>query len=199
VKSDKFKFDSKLCNECNSSLTQPHDKAWEKLSAYLQKNFPRISQVRRIDLSRVFPGATARSLLDVHLFFLKIFGCIIAEHNVPIDIAPFANALQNGTPHPNVYLAFDSSVGVTRHKFAGITPIQAVNKNGVPVFASWFYIVGNVAVDVIYSTEPQFMQVIRDFWHPQTSTKTLRLSNFKHDLAFHRNVQRDIGDSRMIS
>ncbi len=189
VKSDKFKFESKLCNACNSSLTQPHDKAWEKLSAYLQGNFPRISRVRRIDLSRVFPGATRRSLLNVHLFFLKLFGCIIAEHDVPIDLAPFANALRNGTAHPNVHLAFGPRMGLTRHKFACMTPIQALNKDGVPVFASWLYIVGEVAVDVIYSTESQFMQVIRDSWHPNTASKTLRLSNFKHDLAFHRSVR----------
>jgi hypothetical protein len=186
VKSDKFKFESKLCNDCNSSLTQPHDKAWETLSAYLQNNFPRISRVHRIDLPRVFPGATSRSLLNVHLFFLKIFGCIIAEHHVPIDLAPFANALRSGTAHPNVCLAFGPRMGLTQHKFAGMTPIKAVNQGGIPVFASWFYIFGDVAVDVIYSTEIQFMQVIRDFWHPSTASKTLRLSNFKHDLAFHR-------------
>ena len=42
---------------------------------------------------------------NVHLFFLKLFGCMICEakangHEVPIDIAPFSNAIMSGQPHP---------------------------------------------------------------------------------------------------
>jgi hypothetical protein len=42
---------------------------------------------------------------NVHLFFLKLFGCMICEakangHEVPIDIAPFSNAIMSGQPIP---------------------------------------------------------------------------------------------------
>lgn len=184
-KSDRFKSNAKICSRCNGSLTQPYDKAWEKLSSYLLGNFSQIAKNGRINLSKVFPGATGQALLNVHLYFVKLFGCLIVEHDVPIDIAPFAHAIKERTAHKNVFLAFGPRLGVMSHRFAGITPINAVNKNGVPVFACWFYIVGAMAVDVIYSAEMEYMRAVRTFWHPDNATKMLRLSHFKHNLQLH--------------
>jgi hypothetical protein len=49
-------------------------------------------------------------MTNVHLFFLKLFGCIISEalangHEVPIDIKSFSKAIMAGRPHPEVHLA----------------------------------------------------------------------------------------------
>lgn len=188
VKSDRFKSKAKICNTCNSSVTQPYDLAWEKLSSYLRGNFLRIAKSEKIDLSKVFPGATNRALLNIHLYFVKLFGCLVVEHAIPIDITPFAHAVKTRTAHKNIYLAFGPRLGVVKHKFAGITPINAVSKDGVPVFASWFYTVGDLAVDVIYSAEPEYLCVVRNFWHPAQTGKTLRLSRFKHNLSPQRNI-----------
>lgn len=183
IKSDRFKSKAKICNKCNSSITQPYDKAWEKLSTYLRGNFCQISKTGKINLSKVFPGATKQAMLNVHLYFVKLFGCFIVEHDVPIEITPFANAIKTRLPHMDVYLAFGPRLGSVKNKFAGVTPIDAVNKDGRVVFASWFYIVGDIAVDVIYSAENEYMQVIRNFWHPCQAGKILRLSHFKHNFS----------------
>lgn len=119
--------------------------------------------------------------MNVHLYFVKLFGCLVAEHNVPIDIAPFANSINTRTAHKNIYLAFGPRLGTMKHKFAGVTPIDAINKNGVTVFASWFYIVGDIAVDIIYSDEAEYMRVIQTYWHPNNAGKILRLSKFKNN------------------
>lgn len=187
-RSDRFKSKAKICNTCNSSVTQPYDQAWEKLSYYLRRNFSRIAKGEKIDLSKVFPGTTGQALLNVHLYFVKLFGCLIVEHAVPIDIAPFANAVKTRTAHKNIYLAFGPRLDVVKHKFAGVTPINAVNKDGVPVFASWFYNIGDLAVDVIYSAEVDYMRVIRNYWHPGQTGKILRLSHFKHNFSLQRNA-----------
>lgn len=183
IKSDRFKSKAKICTRCNSSVTQPYDKAWEKLSSYLRGNFPQISARGKIDLSKVFPGATRQALLNVHLYFVKLFGCLIEEHNIPIDITPFAYAIKTRTAHKSIYLAFGPRLGTVKHKFAGVTPIDAVNKAGVTVFASWFYIVGDIAVDIIYSDDAEYMRVIRNYWHPNNAGKILRLSQFKHNFS----------------
>jgi hypothetical protein len=57
--------------------------------------------------NRIFPQSTRREMKNVHLFFLKLFGCMICEakangHEVPIDIAPFSNAIMSGQPHPDI-------------------------------------------------------------------------------------------------
>lgn len=146
LKSDRFKSKAKICNTCNSATTQPYDEAWRQFSTYLRANFSQLRKSGRIDLSKVFPGSTRKSLLYVHLYFVKLFGCLIVEHQVPIDISPFATALKTATPHKDIYLAFGPNQYPPKHKFAGLTPVEAVNKNGAAVFATWFYILGDVSL-----------------------------------------------------
>ena len=180
-RSDRFKSKAKICKTCNSATTQPYDEAWERLSAYLRENISQLRRNDRIDLSRVFPGATRKSLLHVHLYFVKLFGCLIVEHCIPIGISPFAIALRTGTPHKNIYLAFGPQLEHPKRKFAGLTPVDAVDRDGVSVFATWCYILGDIVVDVIYSAEKQYMQVVRNYWHPSQPSKMIRLSHFKHN------------------
>ncbi len=93
-----------LCDRCNNVRTQPYDRAWETLSTYLRSR-PQIRSGDRINLGKVFPGAVHRSMLHVHLFFVKLFGCLATETALPIDISSFSNAILNNTAHPKVYLA----------------------------------------------------------------------------------------------
>ncbi len=85
-KGQRLKSKAVICNSCNSNLTQPYDKAWEKLSAYLRTNWTALNKTKKLDLSKVFPGSSKKSLLDMHLYFVKLFGCRIIENNIPIDI-----------------------------------------------------------------------------------------------------------------
>jgi len=73
IKASRLKSGGRICNKCNSSLTQPYDKAWERLSQYLQANWQKLQKAQQINLTKVFPGAVRRSLLGIHLFFVKIF------------------------------------------------------------------------------------------------------------------------------
>jgi hypothetical protein len=48
-------------------------------------------------------------MTNVHLYFLKLFGCMLCEADangkkLPIDIAPFSMAIMSGRPHREVYL-----------------------------------------------------------------------------------------------
>jgi hypothetical protein len=43
-------------------------------------------------------------MINVQLYFLKLFGCMLCEakangHDVPTDVAPFSEALMTGRPH----------------------------------------------------------------------------------------------------
>lgn len=185
IKAERLKSTAKICNNCNNAITQPYDKAWEKLSTYLRENFPRISTTKKIDMTKVFPGASGQSLLNVQLYFVKLFGGLIVEHNVPIDIKSFAYAIQTQTAHKNIYLGFGPRLDVVKHKFVGVTPINAVNNDRETVFASWFYVVGDIAVDVIYSAQNEYMHVVRNSWHPSQSGKILRFTASAHQSKRH--------------
>ena len=179
IKSKRLQFEAKICNDCNSRRTQPHDIAWEGLSHYLGTNIISIARNRRFDLSRVFPGGTKKSAIEVQLYFAKIFGCLIVEHNIPIDLRTFSTAIITESAHPHLYLSFILRPEAANRKDAAITPIQAVMRNDVPVFASWYYRLGGLIVDVVYSIDSEFMNIVKNYFHPHISKKLVRLGSFK--------------------
>ena len=56
--------------------------------------------------NRIFGADRVREMLNVHLYFVKLFGCHIAGNNIPIDITGFSDAIMHGKLHPRVYLKF---------------------------------------------------------------------------------------------
>lgn len=173
IKASRLKSGGRICDKCNNSLTQPYDKAWKTLSQYLQANWHQLQKAQQINLTKVFPGSIRSSLLGVHLYFVKIFGCAIAEHNVPIDLNGFSNALLKNEPHPYVFIAFiQTPGGDQKKKLAAVTPIQAMNDGGRCFYGDWMYIVGNVTVQIFYN-EVQGNPAISKTWHPLKPTKII--------------------------
>lgn len=181
LKSDKLKWDSKLCHECNTTRSQPFDYAWAILSAYLQSNQNRLKNSKKLKLQSVFPGSVTKSMLNVHLYFIKMFGCILTEHNVPIPIQGFSESILNGSSHPNVYLGIGYRGEFTKKNVVLVTPIESLTEENSSVihFASWQYWIRNVFIDVIYSINPDYLMVVNEFWHPDKTQKIMRLSEIK--------------------
>jgi hypothetical protein len=108
LNADILKSPNRICADCNNSYTQPHDFAWAHMSVWLRSRRPRIRPGDVIQANRIFPYYTTAQMLNVHLFFLKQFGGLIQESagKIMIDVKPFATAILDGRPHPNVYLQF---------------------------------------------------------------------------------------------
>ncbi len=90
-------------------------------------------------------------MLEVHLYFIKVFGCIIVENDAPIITSVFADCILNRKAHKQIFIAFGKNPSTSKINHAGYTPIHSVNENNISVFASWGYIVDNIAVNVIYA------------------------------------------------
>jgi hypothetical protein len=162
-------FDAPLCDTCNNERTQPDDLAWETLSRYLQDRQPPLKMGDRIPLVRVFPGRVHSSMLGVHLYFVKLFGCLIAQHDIPIDLGAFRRAIMERRAHPNVHLAFWAvSWG---YRAAGHTPVETMQAYGRVAFATWFYEVGPIAVNVMFAEPGQRRRGLTGSWHPDNLTK----------------------------
>jgi hypothetical protein len=74
----------RICAYCNNTRTQPHD-----MSDRLRSR--RLAVGRWVRCNNIFGYCTKREMLNVHLFLLKLFGCMLAEakangYEVPIDI-----------------------------------------------------------------------------------------------------------------
>ncbi|MCY0853093.1 hypothetical protein [Cupriavidus sp. D39] len=178
VKDPAFKSDALLCAPCNNALSQPYDRAWERLSAALRAH-PSLFPGRLINLGKVFQGPAKDAMRHVHLYFVKVLGCRIVEHGIPIDIGPFAQALRAGTAHPHVHLAIGPAPAMPyRKRIAGWSEIQGDEEAGRCVFAASFYHVGDVAVNILYAEPGQRRFGLSQAWHPDSTGRLLRLANF---------------------
>ncbi len=139
-----------ICAECNTTRTQPHDRAWEDMSDRLRGRSLKIG--RWVRANRIFPHYTRREMTNVHLFFLKLFGCMICEakangYDIPIDVAPFSRAIMSGRAHPEVHLQFgkcDGAIGRSNLHCWTTTP-------GNSVLGGWLYELDTIAVSVLFA------------------------------------------------
>ena len=179
ARADKLKFARSICTECNSTLTQPYDLAWESLSSYLRSNWPTIARRGQFDLSKPFPGSTRTAALHVHLYFVKLFGCKLHADLVPVDLAPFSRALLTGTAHPEIsltvaehpvgdrILAYDSEVHTMR------------DRGGDLHGALWAYVVREAAIKIGYIRAGAALHVVGHPWHPSRPGKIVKLSAYR--------------------
>jgi hypothetical protein len=91
-------------------------------------------------------------MVDVHLFFLKLTGCMIAEakangHDVPISLDPFSEAIMSGRPHAEVHLQFgrhDGGIGRSDLHVWKTDPRGSI-------LGGWLYQLDTIAVSVVYA------------------------------------------------
>ena len=128
-----------------------------------------------VRLDRAFPGSVSKSMLNVHLFFVKQFGCRIVENNISINIEPFAQSIVQSIPHPRVWLSFGTGLHYPSMKHVGCSPVEAVQLADRVAYASWFYVVDKVAVNVMYSEPGEQRRGLVHAWHPSINSKHVHI------------------------
>ena len=170
----------RICTECNSTRTQPHDRAWECMSEVLRERRLKVGEWVRAN--RIFPYDTRRKMKNVHLFFLKLSGCMLCEakangHEVPIDIAPFSEAIMSGRAHPEVHLQFGRCDGTIGRSNLHLWTSQPHGS----ILAAWLYQLDTIAVSVHFIQAGRF-EHRPDLWHPNshTSSKRFQIADFMY-------------------
>jgi hypothetical protein len=172
----RLKWTNVICGYCNSTRTQPHDKAWETLHVELQKRVPSLKPGDRVRGNKFFQQDTAKAMLNVHLYFAKAFGCTLVMEDAPLDIAPFAKAIMTGTPHPNFYLHF----GITAKPsipLIQMSPIFIFPGPGGAMHATWFYNVDGLVIEgsIVPGASAQKVAAQQHAWHPRMGTNCLKI------------------------
>lgn len=176
LKSDMLKFTHRICLTCNSSRTQPYDYAWERSARELRAAMPRLLATGSFRANWLFPYDTSREMRRVHLYFTKLFGCLVIEGDIPIDTTPLAEALMSGQPHPHIYLAFGHLKMPV--EMAGGSNVCTAELDGRVAFTTWLYNVGDLAVNVIYALPGEQRQGLEGAWHPRMGAQRLRFTRF---------------------
>ena len=156
IKSSGFHYEKVICTECNNSKTQKFDRSWEVLSDYFRKNWSDIKQANRFCLSSVFPENELSEMVNVQLFFVKLFGCKLKESKAAFALSNFSRALNEAGEHSSIYLSF----GVSRHgksqSYSVNSDVQACrDSSGRIVYMHWFYVIGDLTVNLIYSEKTE--------------------------------------------
>lgn len=176
-----LKSEAGICHYCNTTRTQAYDISWQVFSTSLREKLSLLKAGQTIACNKIFLYDTSRGMRNIHLFFLKKFGCDIEASNIKaINIDGFSNAILNGRVHPNVFLSFGPTPNIPK-QMAMRTNMQLVNgSDGLCAFAIWAYIVDNLTVHVMYAlpTEKNRTGMI-NAWHPSgNNRKHLTMSNF---------------------
>ena len=167
-RADRLKFDPNICQACNSSRTQPYDDAWTLLSRALLRRVPTMAAGQRFRANRVFRYNTRRQMLNVHLYFIKLFGCMIASSKAPIDLAPFAMALMSAKAHPDFYLKFGRGIKLGKHPHVGGSDVHiASDPSGVTAYALWALGFRDFSMLVIYARPNERLQAMVNAWQPR--------------------------------
>jgi hypothetical protein len=101
------------------------------------------------------------------MFFVKWLGCEIFESNILTEpgIETFSQAIMNGKPHPNLWLAF--GVIDRGEDWVGATAVHALGAGGTRHdYLCRFYDVGALSVRVRLSELK-----INDDWHPSLTNR----------------------------
>lgn len=171
-----LKFPHKICEQCNTARTQPHDRAWEALSAALRSLRPSLVPGACVWADRIFREDTARRMLDVHLFFIKQFGMLILESGVQIDTTPFAEAIRKNKAHPAVFLQFGCGPTHDGNLMGGRSDLRMdMRSDGSCVHASWIYNANGLCVQMTYVENG--MQHGSGWWHPSSGTHRLLIGD----------------------
>jgi hypothetical protein len=176
----RLKWTNVICGYCNSTRTQPHDRAWETLHAELRKRVPSLKPGDRVRGTSVFRHDTARAMLNVHLYFVKAFGCTLVVKNARLDIAPFAKAIMTGTAYPDFYL----NIGIAPRPMRRIeaSPILVFTGPGdTLIHALWSYDVDGLVIEgkIAPGAAAQKVAAQQHAWHPRMGTNCTRIVEIK--------------------
>ena len=175
VKSGRIKSEKVLCQRCNDTRTQPYDEDWATLSSALARRSTRVTGQNRIKLRQLFPGRARIAARNIHLYFVKLFGCRIVGEKVPINVEPFARAIQTESLCDGLSLIFcrDATNNAKRHIF--LSAIQAKQVGSTIECAGWTYAVGRFFVEVMWFRHLRQFQGAKGHWRPDQNGTVIKL------------------------
>lgn len=174
---DFLKSPSRLCALCNNQRTQPHDRAWERMSDWLRTKKPphRPGDVVRAD--RIYPLSATREMGNVQLYFTKLTGCHLLEVGVKFDQAALAKSILTGKPNPYIHLKFGISRTGLLVGMADLHVATLASDNSV-AFAVWIYSLETLAVHVMYAIAGERREGLVGAWQPRSASNRFTLADF---------------------
>ncbi|EMK3395968.1 hypothetical protein V8065_004626 [Vibrio parahaemolyticus] len=179
LKAEALKFEKSICATCNGALTQPHDYSWDIFSSYLAGNVVEVG--KEIDLTKVYGEKIEEHMLNVHLFFCKIFGCAAQDAQLKLDLSNLANSIITQSCCPDLYIKIRRSDNGKSSSYCALSDIQVFTiKDGTMKYAHLFYTVGNYSVDIVYSTDTTELD-LTDYFKPKGAISKVMMGSVEYN------------------
>jgi len=163
VNIDAIKWEDKICSNCNNAVSAPYDRAWEKLSTFLQ-SFP--EGLPSFNLQTVYGPKYKTQLLNLYLYFVKLFGCYIVNSGVAIDTGDFSKSLLERCDLSDFYIRCSYFPNWPVEKMIALTEMAVANDQYGPCIAIAGYAIGPWCIDMTY-------------WAPSAEAPPIIASSFK--------------------
>lgn len=162
-----------LCGDCNSSKTQKMDQAFDEFLRFLERNASNLRMGSKIRLNRVYRLASRKRARDLHLYFVKLFGCVIAEKSIVIDTAPLAKAICVGRVFPSIHVGVGKVGRESLRKMAGVSNVETIVDavSGVCVYAVWILTLGQWEFQFVYAAAGEKREGLVNAWNPSLARR----------------------------
>lgn len=176
VDSNRIKYSKTICAYCNNSRTQPHDRAWDKLSMGLRSGKFEIKKGRNLPLTEIFGDSARTEMGNVYRYLLKLFGCHCAEYEAPLPLVEIGCAILANQQHPNITISFFAVPPTTDKCVACIGELKAIrNSQDKVVCAAYWFGIESFGVLIQYS-ESSSVAIYKHGWKPYDTWQPLKLN-----------------------
>lgn len=172
LKSDYLKFPKSICSVCNGNVTQPFDRSWDIIFNYLFDNKKIIIPNSKIKLNKIFKYDTKRHMLNVHLYCLKILGCVL--NDIFNTVLPnMGEHLQRRKAFKNFYLCFGTKDQNINTKEIHWSDVHLIRKD--VIFFSIYY--EHTTISFFYSFSDIDYPAKKIGWSSLKSAKNIVISD----------------------
>jgi hypothetical protein len=170
-------WSDKICSPCNNAVSAPYDRAWEKLSTFLQKHPKGLPS---INLQTVYGPKYQAELHNLYLYFVKLFGCYIVNSGVQIDTEDFSKGLLKKRDLSDFYIRCSYFPNWPVEKMIALTEMAVANDGYGPCIAIAGYAIGPWCIDMTYwAPRAEAPPIIASSFKPSRKQKALAVNRVK--------------------
>ena len=181
IDSNRLTFRSPICKKCNNDRSQPYDSAWQELSRFVSDVHSKGTFIGKIELNKVFGDQYRSRILDVHLYFVKYFGCQAKDTGVPMELAPFAEAFLERKEILQFQLRFAEVPRLGPAYAENTQMVAASNEQGIIKWLRCIYCLDRFLVEMLYSPNELYVSTNATMWTPSSVGETITVDTLSND------------------
>jgi hypothetical protein len=171
-------WSDKICSPCNNAVSAPYDRAWERLSTFLQ-GVPH--GLPSINLQAIYGDKYQAELMNLYLYFVKLFGCYVVNAGIDIDKRQFGKSLLEKHEHPDFYIRCSYFPNWPVQKMIALTEMAVAHDKYGPCIAIAGYGIGPWCIDMTYwAPRAEAPPIIASSFKPSSKHKSLVVNQVKN-------------------